>query len=216
MPEQAASALRRNTRSPPEDWGRNKPHVVAFQVQNQRLSHQIPGAGHPRHGRSKHSHRGENMPKTVLVTGASSGIGAAVAQLFHRRGFLVFGTSRSADPGSVREFPMLKLDVNSDVSAKACIHEVLARTGRLAVLVNNAGFGLAGATEKPASKKPRNNLKRISLGCMVKAALPHMRGTPPPAKPLRLPAGGARSHSLQMPLFQHQVRARGLYGGLVV
>jgi NAD(P)-dependent dehydrogenase (short-subunit alcohol dehydrogenase family) len=119
------------------------------------------------------------MPKTVLVTGASSGIGAAVAQLFHRRGFLVFGTSRSADPGSVREFPILKLDVNSDVSAKACVHEVLARTGRLDVLVNNAGFALAGAAEETSIEEAKEQFETNFFGVvrMVKAALPHMRET---------------------------------------
>jgi len=117
------------------------------------------------------------MPKTVLVTGASSGIGAAVAQLFHRRGFLVFGTSRSAGPGSVHEFPLLKLDVNSDASAKACVDEVLARAGRLDVLVNNAGFALGGAVEETSIEEAKEQFETNFFGVvrMVKAALPHMR-----------------------------------------
>jgi NAD(P)-dependent dehydrogenase (short-subunit alcohol dehydrogenase family) len=119
------------------------------------------------------------MPKTVLVTGASSGIGAAIASLFHRRGFMVYGTSRSADPGSVREFPMLKLDVNSDASANACVNEVLARTGRLDVLVNNAGFALAGAAEETSIEEAKEQFETNFFGVvrMVKAALPHMRET---------------------------------------
>jgi NAD(P)-dependent dehydrogenase (short-subunit alcohol dehydrogenase family) len=117
------------------------------------------------------------MHKTVLVTGASSGIGAAVAQLFHRRGFLVFGTSRSAGPGSVHEFPLLKLDVNSDASAKACVDEVLARAGRLDVLVNNAGFALGGAVEETSIEEAKEQFETNFFGVvrMVKAALPHMR-----------------------------------------
>jgi short-subunit dehydrogenase len=117
------------------------------------------------------------MPKTVLVTGASSGIGAAVAHLFHRRGFMVFGTSRSADPGSIHEFPILKLDVNSDASAKACVDEVLARAGRLDVLVNNAGFALGGAAEETSIEEAKEQFETNFFGVvrMVKAVLPHMR-----------------------------------------
>jgi short-subunit dehydrogenase len=117
------------------------------------------------------------MPKTVLVTGASSGIGAAIANLFHRRGFAVFGTSRSADPGSVRDFPMLKLDVNSDASANACVEEVLARAGRIDVLVNNAGFALAGAVEETSIEEAKEQFETNFFGVarMVKAVLPPMR-----------------------------------------
>jgi short-subunit dehydrogenase len=119
------------------------------------------------------------MPKTVLVTGASSGIGAAVAQLFHRRGYLVFGTSRSAASESHQEFPMLKLDVNSDDSANACIDEVLARAGRLDVLVNNAGFALGGAVEETSIAEAKEQFETNFFGVVrvVKAALPRMRET---------------------------------------
>lgn len=117
------------------------------------------------------------MPKAVLVTGASSGIGAAIANLFHRRGFMVFGTSRSADPSSVHEFPILKLDVNSDASAKACVDEVLTRAGRLDVLVNNAGYALGGAAEETSIEEAKEQFETNFFGVvrMVKAVLPHMR-----------------------------------------
>jgi short-subunit dehydrogenase len=117
------------------------------------------------------------MPKTVLVRGASSGLGAAVAHLFHRQEFTVFGTSRPANPGSVHEFPILKLDVNSDASAKACVGEVLARAGRLDVLVNNAGFALAGAAEETSIEEAKEQFETNFFGVarMVKAVLVHMR-----------------------------------------
>lgn len=117
------------------------------------------------------------MPRTVLVTGASSGIGAAVAHLFHQRGFMVFGTSRSAGPGTPSEFPMLKLDVNSDASVKACVDEVLARAGQLDVLVNNAGFALTGAAEETSIEEAKEQFETNYFGVvrMVKAVLPRMR-----------------------------------------
>jgi NAD(P)-dependent dehydrogenase (short-subunit alcohol dehydrogenase family) len=117
------------------------------------------------------------MSQVVLVTGASSGIGAAVAGLFHRRGYTVFGTSRNADPATPREFPMLKLEVNSDASAKACVAEVLARAGRIDVLVNNAGFALSGAAEETSIAEAKDQFETNFFGVvrMVKAVLPAMR-----------------------------------------
>ena len=117
------------------------------------------------------------MPRTVLVTGASSGIGAATAQLFHRRGFMVFGTSRSAGPSSNQGFPMVKLDVNSDASVKACVEEVLKRAGQLDVLVNNAGYALDGAAEETSIEEAKEQFETNYFGVvrMVKAVLPAMR-----------------------------------------
>jgi NAD(P)-dependent dehydrogenase (short-subunit alcohol dehydrogenase family) len=117
------------------------------------------------------------MPKTVWVTGASSGIGAAIAQLFHRRGFMVYGTSRSPNPYAHQEFPMVTLDVHSDASVNACVGEVLERTGRLDVLVNNAGYALAGAVEETSIEEAKEQFETNYFGVvrMVKAALPLMR-----------------------------------------
>jgi NAD(P)-dependent dehydrogenase (short-subunit alcohol dehydrogenase family) len=117
------------------------------------------------------------MPKTVLVTGASSGIGAAIAQLFYKRGFVVFGTSRYADPNSPHEFPMLKLDVDSDASVKACVDEVLARAGRIDILVNNAGFALTGAVEETSVEEAKDQFETNFFGVVrtVQAVLPTMR-----------------------------------------
>jgi NAD(P)-dependent dehydrogenase (short-subunit alcohol dehydrogenase family) len=71
------------------------------------------------------------MPKTALITGASSGIGAATAALFQSHGFTVFGTSREARATSPDGVAMIRLDVTSDESVQAAVGEVPARTGRL-------------------------------------------------------------------------------------
>ena len=88
-----------------------------------------------------------NSGKTAIVTGASSGIGKASAEAFARAGFTVFGTSRRASNGS-NGVAMLTCDVTDDASVKALVSAVLSQTGRIDVLVNNAGLGLFGGAEE--------------------------------------------------------------------
>lgn len=81
--------------------------------------------------------------KIVLVTGASGGIGYETAKLFVQNGAKVYGTSRKG--GEQRDgITMLKMDVTDDESVSSALGELLAREGRLDVLVNNAGSGIAG------------------------------------------------------------------------
>ncbi|MBV8113336.1 MAG: SDR family NAD(P)-dependent oxidoreductase [Silvibacterium sp.] len=116
------------------------------------------------------------MSQTVLVTGASSGIGAATAGLFQARGFTVFGTSRSTSPTSA-DFTMLPLDVTSDTSVRGCIDRILAQTGRIDILVNNAGYTLNGAAEETSIAEAKDQFETNFFGVVraVKAVLPHMR-----------------------------------------
>src|SRR6202163_1651139 len=87
----------------------------------------------------------EVQGRVVLVTGASSGIGACCAAYLSERGYRVYGASRSATaPPNVVP---LAMDVTNDASVSQAIITVLAREGRLDVLVNNAGFGMVGAVE---------------------------------------------------------------------
>src|SRR5262245_38498982 len=88
-------------------------------------------------------------PKVVVITGASSGVGQATARLLSRRGYRVFGTSR--DPARSEPIPaveMVALDVRQDTSVTACLNVVLGRTGSIDVLINNAGYELAGASDE--------------------------------------------------------------------
>lgn len=90
--------------------------------------------------------------KTVVVTGASSGIGQAIAAHLHRSGWRVFGTMRRPDPD--RDGPdALKLDVASDQSVEAAVAEVLARAGRIDAMVNNAGADMLGAVEETTAQE---------------------------------------------------------------
>lgn len=117
------------------------------------------------------------MTQTVLVTGASSGIGKTTALLLKRQGFTVFGTARRPNVVGPQEFPMLALDVRSDDSVKACIDAVLSKAGRLDVLINNAGYALTGAAEETTLAEAKAQFETNFFGVVrvVNAALPAMR-----------------------------------------
>jgi NAD(P)-dependent dehydrogenase (short-subunit alcohol dehydrogenase family) len=104
-------------------------------------------------------------PRVVLITGASSGVGHSTARLLSQRGFTVFGTSRnpsSADGLSGVE--MLGLDVRADDSVLACVEAVMNRSGRLDVLINNAGYELAVHWKNCHPRTPPLSSRPISSG----------------------------------------------------
>ena len=124
--------------------------------------------------------RGSEMPsqRVVLITGASSGVGQTTARLLSQRGYKVFGTSRN--PASAEVIPgveMLSLDVRADDSARACVETVAHRGGGLDVLINNAGYELAGALEELSSEEAMAQFETNFFGVvrMVNAVLPIMR-----------------------------------------
>src|SRR5207249_7706530 len=86
--------------------------------------------------------------KTAIVTGASTGIGRATAEALAQKGFTVFGTSRRATNTGPKQVTMLTCDVTDDDSVRGMVATVLSRTGRVDVLVNNAGIGLQGGAEE--------------------------------------------------------------------
>ncbi len=88
------------------------------------------------------------MQKVVLITGCSTGIGAAMASTFAARGCRVFATARrpeSLDSLQGQGIEALALDVNDDQSIAAAMSAVQEKAGRLDILVNNAGFSRVGA-----------------------------------------------------------------------
>jgi NAD(P)-dependent dehydrogenase (short-subunit alcohol dehydrogenase family) len=116
--------------------------------------------------------------RVVLVTGASSGVGRATAELLAQSGYRVFGTSRKPDGGSNDSaVEMVPLDVRSDESVAACLSAISDRAGRLDILVNNAGFELAGALEELSLDEAKDQFETNFFGAvrMVKAVLPMMR-----------------------------------------
>jgi NAD(P)-dependent dehydrogenase (short-subunit alcohol dehydrogenase family) len=116
--------------------------------------------------------------QVALVTGASSGIGEAAARELVGAGFTVYGTSRKAVAGEQREgVTFLPLDVTDDASVAAAVAEVLARSGHIDLLVNNAGFGVTGAAEESSVEQARALFETNVFGLMraTRAVLPVMR-----------------------------------------
>ena len=116
--------------------------------------------------------------RVALVTGASSGIGEAAAHELLAAGFTVYGTSRSAVAGEDRDgVVFLPLDVTDDESVAGAIREVLDRSGRIDVLVNNAGLGITGAAEESSIEQARALFDINLFGSirMTRAVLPQMR-----------------------------------------
>jgi short-subunit dehydrogenase len=116
--------------------------------------------------------------QVVLITGASSGVGQSTARLLWQRGYKVFGTSRN--PARAETIPgveMLPLDVRVDDSVRACVEVVSSRGGGIDVLINNAGYELAGALEELTSEETRAQFETNFFGVvrMVDAVLPVMR-----------------------------------------
>jgi NAD(P)-dependent dehydrogenase (short-subunit alcohol dehydrogenase family) len=120
----------------------------------------------------------KNEASVALVTGASSGIGQATAQRLASAGYKVYGTSRRGAHAAERPFEMLPLDVTSDESVEATVGEVMRLAGRIDVLVNNAGFGVAPAgAEESSIEQARSIFETNFLGIvrMTRAVVPHMR-----------------------------------------
>lgn len=116
--------------------------------------------------------------KVVLITGVSSGIGNATAQHLVGNGYRVFGTSRSGDAISgLAQVEVLALDVRSRQSVRDAVNTVVQKTGRLDVLVNNAGYALGGAAEDATSDDAKAQFETNYFGLvrMTQAVLPAMR-----------------------------------------
>lgn len=120
------------------------------------------------------------MHRTILITGCSSGIGAALAAELHRRGNRVYATARQAAtlaPLAALGLDTAALDVNDDASIAALMTRIQTEIGHLDILINNAGFSQVGAvvdlTREDLRKQYETNV--ISPVAMTRAALPLLR-----------------------------------------
>lgn len=119
------------------------------------------------------------MPKVVLVTGGSSGIGEAISQkLAQDPSYKVYATSRKASFGEAKgRVFFLPLDVTSTESAQQAIDWLIQTEGRIDVLINNAGIGFAGPIEHTTKEEMQKVMDTNLYGVLdlCRLVLPHMR-----------------------------------------
>lgn len=118
--------------------------------------------------------------KVALVTGASSGIGESTALKLKELGYAVYGAARRVDRMrslTKSDIRVLAMDVTDDASMQAGIDRIVAETGRIDVLVNNAGYGSYGAVEDVPMAEARAQFEVNVFGAvrLIQLVLPHMR-----------------------------------------
>ncbi|WP_273569112.1 SDR family oxidoreductase [Maribacter halichondriae] len=116
--------------------------------------------------------------KVVLITGGSSGIGKAIGMYLSSQGFSVYGTTRNLEKHAHFEsFELLFLDVGNVISIQEAVDTIIAKEGRLDVLINNAGVGITGPIEETPHEEILKCLDTNFHGPlhMIKAVLPQMR-----------------------------------------
>ena len=121
------------------------------------------------------------MSKTILITGASSGIGKATAALFQEKGWNVVATMRTPekdqDLAQRDNVLVTRLDVTDAASIAAAVDAGIGRFGRIDMLVNNAGYGAYGPLEAFSMDRIRRQFDTNVIGLLevTKALLPHFR-----------------------------------------
>ena len=123
---------------------------------------------------------GTLRPGPVLITGCSSGIGRAAALSLHRAGFTVYATARRIETLtelSDRGLRTLALDVTDEQSMTTAVATVEADAGPVAVLINNAGYGLYGPVEQLPMAEIRRQFETNFFGLvrLTQLVLPGMR-----------------------------------------
>lgn len=118
---------------------------------------------------------------TILITGASSGIGEATARHFQRNGWNVIATMRDPSKGDalarLDNVAIVRLDVTDAASIPAAVSAGIDRFSKIDVLLNNAGYGAYGALEAFTMDRIRRQFDTNVIGLLevTKAVLPHMR-----------------------------------------
>jgi short-subunit dehydrogenase len=120
------------------------------------------------------------MKKTVLVTGASAGIGKATAIYLAQNGYNVYGAARRIEKmNELKSFGIkpIALDVTKEDSVTTGVNQILKEAGNIDILVNNAGFGSYGAIEDVSMDDARYQLEVNVFGAMrlAQLVLPKMR-----------------------------------------
>ena len=120
------------------------------------------------------------MNKVALVTGASSGIGMSTAKELAQSGFIVYAAARRIDrmeeltADGIRP---VSLDLTNEESMIKCVDRILKETGRIDVLVNNAGYGSYGAIEDVPLEEAKHqfDVNIFGMARLIQLITPSMR-----------------------------------------
>lgn len=118
--------------------------------------------------------------KVILITGASAGMGKATAKQLINEGHIVYGAARrlnKMDDLVSLGGHALEMDVTNDAQTTAAIDKIFSEQGRIDVLINNAGYSVAGAVEDVSEEDARQQMDVNLFGSafLVKKIIPHMR-----------------------------------------
>ena len=119
----------------------------------------------------------QQQQPVAIVTGATAGIGAATARALHAAGYRVFVTYRKPPATKIPGIDYVACDVTNDLTVEAAVREVLAKAGRIDLLVNNAGVGLVAGAEESSLEQAKSlfDVNLFGVFRMTKAVLPTMR-----------------------------------------
>jgi NAD(P)-dependent dehydrogenase (short-subunit alcohol dehydrogenase family) len=122
-------------------------------------------------------HQDQQTRPVAIVTGVSGGIGEATARALQAAGYRVFGTYRRPPAARLAGVEYLACDVTSDEAVQTAVGQILAKAGRVDLLVNNAGVGLVAGAEESSLEQAKSlfDVNLFGVLRMTKAVLPTMR-----------------------------------------
>lgn len=122
-----------------------------------------------------------NRKQTIVITGASSGIGRATVELFSKRGWHVAATMRSPEDhqelSNLKGVSLYQLDVTNESSIRGAFEQIVSDHGTIDVLLNNAGYGAVGIFEEASPEQIQRQFDTNVFGVMnvIRASLPYFR-----------------------------------------
>jgi len=128
----------------------------------------------------------KSVRKVALITGASSGIGFSAALELARCGFVVYAGTRNASRAQEvadglkqisADSQLVRLDITDPADVQAVVERIVAESGRIDVVVNNAGYRLEGFIEDTSFEEARSQIETNLMGPInvIKSVLPYMR-----------------------------------------
>jgi NAD(P)-dependent dehydrogenase (short-subunit alcohol dehydrogenase family) len=156
--------------------------------------------------------------RNVLVTGASSGIGAAAATSLAERGWRVFGTHRRARPDADPKVEWIPMDVCDEASVETGVDRVLDAAGRLDAVVCCAGFGIFGSVEEVSIEDAQRQLDTNFFGVLrvLRTVLPGMRATAESGGDARVVLVGSLAGRAPIPFQAHYSASKAAVDNLAL